>query len=392
MTKNVLLANALYLPNVGGVENYLRSLAATLTSAGYAVDIVCSDHVVSGTTAADKSEIRDEARVSRYRYGRGVLGYIRQLRDARRLARRRNTEVGGFDYVVARSHHAVIFCRLAVIREVTYVVPAIYSIQYAHRLQSRSIKSWVGYFGNIAFQRVALAVSKDVVVLSEEMRRQVRRFSRGSISPRLIPPGVDTGRFCPRSADERSRFRRELGIPEGGRIVLALGRFAPVKGFEFALKALPYLPEDCFLLLVGEGPLREKYQECVDTMGLGKRVYILPSTQRPEELYGVADVFVFPSLHEPFGQVLLEATASGLPVAAFAPGAGVSTATAEIYGGYDRLAALSPAPSPRGLAASVLKAFEYAQHDKDAFERERAYFLSQYAWANVAHQLMHGGS
>lgn len=391
MRYKVLLTNVLYLPNVGGVENYLRSLATILTRQGHSVDIVCSDRVVDEVVVPPTIEVRHEARVSRYSYGRGLLGYIRQLRDARRLTRTRNSAVGGFDCAVARSHHAVLYCRLAGIKSVIYVVPAIYANQYAHRRRSGLLKDWFGYSGNVALQRLAFALSEDTVVLSRTMLEQVERFARGNVKPRLIPPGVDVERFHLRAAHEQADLRRQLGFPEDRRIILALGRFAPVKGFEYAIEALVYLPKDHHLVLVGEGPLESSYRDLAARMGVADRVQIFPGTLMPEDFFGAADVFVLPSTHEPFGQVLLEATASGLPVAAFSAAAGVSTATEEVYGGFKRLAAFCPACSPCALAAAIFEAREHIEEHELEFVRERGRFLETYSWDKVARELLSVG-
>ncbi len=72
-------------------------------------------------------------------------------------------------------------------------------------------------------------------------------------------------------------------------------------------------PDAC-LLLVGDGPGRADVEQQVNAMGLGNKVHFL-GTRRdvPDLMLGAMDLFLFPSLHEGLGLVLIEAQAAGLP-------------------------------------------------------------------------------
>lgn len=65
--------------------------------------------------------------------------------------------------------------------------------------------------------------------------------------------------------------------------------------------------------MVGEGPLEEEIKGKVCEAGLEKKVLFLGARRDVAELYSAADMFVFPSLHEGLGIVVIEAQASGLP-------------------------------------------------------------------------------
>src|SRR6201999_4472610 len=122
---------------------------------------------------------------------------------------------------------------------------------------------------------------------------------RGFRNVVLWPRGVDTGHFHPRPVD--------LGLPRP--VFLCVGRVAVEKNLEAFLELdLPGTK-----LIVGDGPaltaLAAKYPQAVF---LGAR-----QGEALAEAYAGADVFVFPSRTDTFGLVLLEALASGLPVAAF---------------------------------------------------------------------------
>ena len=126
--------------------------------------------------------------------------------------------------------------------------------------------------------------------------------------------GVNCGHFHP--GKRNGELRRQLGVPENAVVLACCGRLAAEKNLETLLAAFSRLDpsKPVNLLLVGDGPLRPKLEASGDP-----RV-IFTGYRRGEELaciYASADLFVFPSLSDTFGNVLLEAMASGLPAVAF---------------------------------------------------------------------------
>ncbi|MBW7974263.1 glycosyltransferase family 1 protein [Bradyrhizobium sp. BR 10289] len=122
---------------------------------------------------------------------------------------------------------------------------------------------------------------------------------RGFDDVLLWPRGVDTGLFHPRAID--------LCLP--APVFLSVGRVAVEKNLEAFLDLdLPGTK-----VIVGDGPARASLEEAYpEAIFLGEK-----HGEALAEIYAAADVFVFPSKTDTFGLVLLEALASGLPVAAF---------------------------------------------------------------------------
>lgn len=142
--------------------------------------------------------------------------------------------------------------------------------------------------------------------LEEQDIRRVRMWSRG----------VDTQRFHPRHRDPQMRIRLSGGQPEKNLLLYA-GRLAPEKQVETLLPVLQSRPH-FRLALVGDGPARDKLESLFAGTGT-----VLTGYLRGTELsqaYASADCFVFPSSTDTFGNVVLEAMASGLPVVAAAAG------------------------------------------------------------------------
>jgi glycosyltransferase involved in cell wall biosynthesis len=153
-------------------------------------------------------------------------------------------------------------------------------------------ESWI-WAALRAFHGASQAVMAATPALAGELR------ARGFRNVVLWPRGVDTVQFHPRHVD--------VGLPRP--VFLCVGRVAVEKNLEAFLGLdLPGTK-----LIVGDGPARaalaRKYPQAVF---LGAR-----QGEALAQAYAAADVFVFPSRTDTFGLVLLEALASGLPVAAF---------------------------------------------------------------------------
>ena len=124
--------------------------------------------------------------------------------------------------------------------------------------------------------------------------------------------GVDSQRFTP--AKRRDDWRSRLtGAQPGAPLLLYVGRLAAEKRVDWLRTVLANLP-GTHLAVVGDGPLRSELEKAFADLPVVFTGYL-----QGEDLacaYAAADVFAFPSANETFGNVVLEAMASGLPVIA----------------------------------------------------------------------------
>lgn len=127
---------------------------------------------------------------------------------------------------------------------------------------------------------------------------------------RVIPLGID----LPSPAPDTEDLAADLRAHYGPRIVLAVGRLVPYKGFDVLLRAMKQI--DAKLLLVGSGPLAPQLTTLAANEGVAQKVFMLEHVDNLAPYFAAASLFVLPSVtrQESFGVVQLEAMAAGLPV------------------------------------------------------------------------------
>lgn len=138
-----------------------------------------------------------------------------------------------------------------------------------------------------------------------------------------LPNGADTQRFA---RGDGPGFRRKHTIPNDARIVLTVARIDSQKNQLLPVRTLPELLKmapNTHVLLIGNVTNRayhEKLVQAVKKSNVEAHVTIIPGiaagSRELVDAYHAANVFLLPSIHEPFGIVVLEAWAAGLPVIA----------------------------------------------------------------------------
>ena len=113
----------------------------------------------------------------------------------------------------------------------------------------------------------------------------------------------------------RIKKRKELNIENDTLVIGHIGRFVAQKNHTFLIDIFNELhkkKKNSILLLIGQGPLIDEIKQKVEMLGLSDSVKFLGQRDDVNELYNVMDLFLFPSLYEGLGMVLIEAQANGL--------------------------------------------------------------------------------
>ena len=115
----------------------------------------------------------------------------------------------------------------------------------------------------------------------------------------------------------KSALRTTVGLPLEGRICLAIGQFIPRKNFLELIQAWQHVAKDNHLIIVGDGPLKKRYEKEIRTLKLS-HVTLHPFQPKPLllSMLRASDVFALMSKEDIYGHVINEALSQGVPVLA----------------------------------------------------------------------------
>jgi glycosyltransferase involved in cell wall biosynthesis len=164
----------------------------------------------------------------------------------------------------------------------------------------------------VAYLRKFHNATACTMVPTRELKRTLS--DNGFLNLKVVSRGVDTKLFSLSKRD--LQLRATWGATANTKVLISVGRMAPEKNLEQVLKtyeALKRMGLPFKMVMVGDGPLKDQFQQRYPEI-------IFPGMLSQANLatyYASADLFVFPSQTETFGNVTLEALASGIPVLAF---------------------------------------------------------------------------
>ncbi|HDI3149931.1 TPA: glycosyltransferase, partial [Vibrio cholerae] len=179
---------------------------------------------------------------------------------------------------------------------------------------------------------------------------QVKNIEK-KIKPHLVYPGVDPSVFAMRENSGREKT-----------IFISICRLVGAKGLQYSIEAFRYLPDEYEYHIYGDGPDYDSLNDLIKNIGLSGKVILKGKTLKPHNAYMCSDYFLLPSIYEPFGQTILEASSCGLPTIAFSSNiANTSTYNIlESYGFY------CESLDAKDFAETIVKAI----HETNDFSRD----------------------
>jgi glycosyltransferase involved in cell wall biosynthesis len=195
--------------------------------------------------------------------------------------------------------------------------------------------------------------------------------SRGFQRSVLWRRGVDSSLFRP-SRPGRFDVRRALGWSPGDVVISYVSRIAPEKNVDYLADALAIVAArrpDVRILMVGDGPSRPALEQRIGSIAHFAG-YL--QGEKLSDYYAAADIFAFSSLTETFGNVVLEAMASGLPVVAVKAGGVGETVQSGRTG-----IAVEPSQPPAAFASALLGLVDRPQQRAEMAQAAREYAVSQ---------------
>ncbi|MFT3848005.1 MAG: glycosyltransferase [Propionivibrio sp.] len=186
------------------------------------------------------------------------------------------------------------------------------SVHHAFGDYRRAPRRW---FANAFWKRLSL------LAVSNAVRDEIRHSLSGWPTDRIetlynrIDVAAVQAEILP-----REEARKALNLPLNAPVIGNVGRLHPDKDQATLLAgfsaALPYLPAGTLLAIAGSGPLEGKLKAQAAALGIDGQVRFLGQVPNARRLFSAFDLFVLSSDREPFGMVLLEAMAAGVPVIA----------------------------------------------------------------------------
>lgn len=246
------------------------------------------------------------------------------------------------------------------------------------RLHIRPFRAWL---------KKGFTEAQVVQVISQYLGNWTRRVGyAGAVE--VIPNGVDVSLFGKEIPIAKvDACKRKIGKKEGEVWLVHTGRLVKKNGLDVVIRAMPLLPLNTRLLLIGSGVEGRALKDLTDKLGVAARVHFLGSVDNKElPVYlRACDIFIRPSRTEGFGTSFIEAFAAGIPVIATQVGG-----IADFLFDWKR----NPADPPTGFAVdpdspeqinqAVRIIYGNQETVKMVVDNARALVIQKYDWSLVA--------
>jgi glycosyltransferase involved in cell wall biosynthesis len=321
----------------GGAETQVVRLAIRLKSQGWEVSVV--------SLMPPKAYVEDLEAAGIPVFSLGIRRKLPDPRPVLRLAR----IIRKWQPDVVHSHmvHANFLARI-----VRLLAPFPVLVCTAHNIDEG------GRLREVLYRLTDLFCDLTTQVSQAGLERYVHVGAVPRHKIRYIPNGVDTERFKP-NLEDRLKVRKELGVD--GFVWLAVGRFDPQKDYPNMLQAFARVVRersDTTLLIAGDGPLRKAMESMALDLGISGYVRFLGIRRDVSQLMNAADAYVMSSSWEGMPMVLLEASATGLPIVATDVGGNREVVLDGITG------FLVPPRNPEALAEAMLRMMDLPEEKR----------------------------
>lgn len=317
-----------YAPVVGGIENHVQALAEGLAARGHDVSVLATSR-----SRRTKIEVINGVRVIKAARVAHVASTPLSL-DLLRQARRLRADVVNLHMPYPPGDLAALAIDAPLV--ITY---------HSDIVRQQRLLQIYRPLLNQTLRRAAriIATSAPYIQSSPFLRQHAAKC-------RVVPLSVDVDRFAHVDQHRVAQIRQRHNIDSQARVVLAVGVLRYYKGLHILLDAMRHV--DATLLLVSDGPERERLEQIATERGIAERVRFAGRVidQDLPAYYQAADVFVLAShlRAEAFGIVLLEAMASGLPIVSTELGTGTSVVNQHGKTGF-----VVPPADPHALARAL---------------------------------------
>jgi glycosyltransferase involved in cell wall biosynthesis len=313
-----------YYPVVGGGETQARLLAEGLITNGHSVIVL--------TRRSDAALRQDEnyGAVSVYRLAPVGSGQFKKwgllLSSLPALVRLRDR----YDLIFVSGYR--IIGLTALLAGKLFRKPVILKADSQGEMSGEFFESGLRKFGAsrssllfrsfLGFRNIILKKADAFSAISSEIASEWTSSRVPLNKIHLIPNSVDTTRFAPVNAKQKTFLREKLNLPQATTIAIYTGRLVSYKGLPLLLKVWGEIRcrhDNALLLLAGTGGLdihncEAQLHDYVTSNGLERNVWFLGPIENIPEYLQAADLFVFPTENDAFPSSIVEAMACALPV------------------------------------------------------------------------------
>jgi glycosyltransferase involved in cell wall biosynthesis len=287
---NIILISRSYFPTVGGVEVHVKEIAERLAKENNVV-VYTFDHTTKRTTDGQINGIKIK------RFGCIRLSYGIEIPSSEFAHTLKNSRA---DIVHLHSLHTLLpyYTYRAIPANCKFIITTHY-----HGIGHTFIRNILFRLYKSKLSNVVTAADKLICVSKYERSQILRDFSIQEDKVIVIPNGVSqVMHFDGTNNNERDPSK-----------ILFVGRLEKYKNADKLIKALSLLHE-FNLVVVGEGPEKDRISKLIEYLNLSDRVRIISNLSQEDllEEYKSSSIFVMPSYHEAFSLVVAEALSMGL--------------------------------------------------------------------------------
>lgn len=221
--------------------------------------------------------------------------------------------------LVKSEHYDIIHChspiggaiaRLAAKSERKMGTKVIYTAHGFHFYSGAPLKNWLLFY---PAEKLLSRYTDILITINKEDYRRAKEKFNSLHTVYVHGIGVDLSKF---GSDTRgSLIRNEFGISDSDVMLLSVGELNSNKNHEVVIRALTKLSDNPYYVIVGKGKGKDYLSKLIEELGVKDRVILTGFRDDVSDFYDAADAFVFPSYREGLSVSLMEAMASGLPVA-----------------------------------------------------------------------------
>lgn len=193
----------------------------------------------------------------------------------------------------------------------------IYTAHGFHFYDGAPKKNWILFY---PVEKELSRITDVLITINNEDYNRAKNHFFAKKTVKIPGVGVDTAKFETCHVDKTAK-REEFGIPHDGFVLLSVGELSDRKNQRVVIEAMKKLKEaspadyeHIYYLAVGQGELKDEYENLIDSYGLEAHVKLLGFRSDIGELCETVDCFVHPSVREGLGIAPLEAMATGLPL------------------------------------------------------------------------------